>query len=443
MDQGTPDEHPPTPEPPEIPTLEAPRDGVPEVIDTAAGVLAAAEALAAGTGPVAVDTERASGYRYFPRAYLIQLRREGAGTVLLDPVAVADSLAPVDVGESLAPLADAINPLEWVLHAASSDLPSLHEVGLRPARLFDTELGARLAGFERTSLAVVVERQLGLHLRKGHGADDWSVRPLPAQWLNYAALDVELLVPLADSVREVLREQGKLAWAEEEFEHVRTAPEPAPRAEPWRHLSHITDLKSPRQLAMAREIFGARDELARARDRAPSRVLPDSAIIAAVQADPKSVGELTTLPVFRGPRQRKQAKRWFAALAAARALPDTALPPRTVHDPDAVPAANRWSRLNPIAAARLAAVREALTDISEREQIPVENLATPSLVREVVWRVDPTELDAGALLATVADRLRGGGARSWQVSLVAPVVAEALSTASAPPKLPTSNTGVR
>ncbi len=74
-----------------------PREGVPAVITTEAALLAYADRLAAGTGPLALDAERASGYRYSQRAYLVQMRREGAGTALIDPIAVPD-LAPVQRG---------------------------------------------------------------------------------------------------------------------------------------------------------------------------------------------------------------------------------------------------------------------------------------------------------------------------------------------------------
>ena len=78
----------------------------------------------------------------------------------------------------------------------------------RPA-LYDTELAGRLAGFDRVNLAAMVQRLLGLGLAKGHGAADWSKRPLPDAWLNYAALDVEVLVELRDAIAGVLAEQHK------------------------------------------------------------------------------------------------------------------------------------------------------------------------------------------------------------------------------------------
>ncbi|AHI00171.1 ribonuclease D [Kutzneria viridogrisea] len=376
----------------------------------------AAAALSGGTGPVAVDTERASGYRYSQRAYLVQLRREGAGTVLVDPVALSGRIDP---------LAEALEGTEWVLHAASQDLPCLAELGLRPTVLFDTELAGRLAGFDRVALGAMVERLLGYRLEKGHGAADWSRRPLPEDWLTYAALDVELLVPLRDVLERELTAQGKLDWALQEFEAVRTAPLSKPRAEPWRRTSGIHRLRNPRQLAAVRALWEARDGLARQRDIAPGRVLPDSAIIDAAVNDPATEPELLALPVFRGRSQRRSARVWSEALAAARELTRKELP--EVSPPhDGPPPPNRWSDRDPDAAARLAAVRAALTGIADRLRMPVENLLLPDLVRRTCWE-PPADLG----VASVTEVLRAGNARPWQVELAAGPLSEALRTTAA------------
>ncbi len=370
----------------------------------------ASDALAVGHGPVAVDTERASGYRYSQRAYLVQVRREGAGTVLVDPVALNDRIDP---------FIDALSDTEWVLHAASQDLPCLAELGLRPRRLFDTELAGRLAGFERVALGTLVELLLGYRLEKGHGAADWSRRPLPQDWLDYAALDVELLVPLRNVLEHELASQGKLEWALEEFEALRVAPPPPPRAEPWRRTSGIHRVRTPRGLAAVRSIWETRDSLARQRDIAPGRVLPDSSIVQAAIAAPDDEVGLLQLPVFRGRSQRRIADTWVRALREAARLPKSELPdPSPPHD--GPPPPNRWADRDPAAAARLSAVRASLATIAEENRLPIENLLQPDLVRRTCWR-PPELLSAGS----VADALRAGGAREWQISLTV----DALSTA--------------
>ena len=175
---------------PDLVPLTHPRDGVPDVVVDERTLMRAAEAIGSGTGPVGIDAERASGYRYGQRAYLVQIRREGSGSWLIDPIACPD----------LSPVGEAIGDAEWILHAATQDLPCLAEVGLHPQSLFDTELGGRLAGLPRVGLGAMVEHYLGLQLAKEHSAVDWSVRPLPEPWLRYAALDVEVLVDLRDAV---------------------------------------------------------------------------------------------------------------------------------------------------------------------------------------------------------------------------------------------------
>jgi ribonuclease D len=360
---------------------------------------------------VAVDAERASGYRYGQRAYLVQLRRAGSGTGLIDPVPLPD----------LSVVQAAIADAEWVLHAANQDLPCLAEIGLVPSRLFDTELAARLAGLPRVGLGAVVESLLGFSLQKGHSAADWSTRPLPEDWLVYAALDVEVLVDLRDALAAILDEQGKTEWARQEFEAILAAGPPAPKADPWRRTSGMHGLRQRRQLGMLRSLWQARDELARRRDIAPGRVLPDAAMVSAVQADPRTEGALLELPVFRGRANRKLVSTWFGALVRGRELPDTELPPHS-RPGEGPPPVNRWADRDPAAAARLKAARASLTRVSEEWSVPVENLLSPDLMRRLMWS-PPSPADADA----VASVLRAGGAREWQVELTRDLLTAAIA----------------
>ncbi|MDV3125033.1 ribonuclease D [Mycobacterium sp. 21AC1] len=408
-------ELPEAPEPEATPLL-APADGVPELSVTSNEIASAAALLARGSGPFAIDAERASGFRYSNRAYLVQIRRAGAGTALIDPVNHGGS--PID---TLAPVAETLGTGEWVLHAADQDLPCLSEIGLRPEKLYDTELAGRLAGFERVNLAAMVQRLLGLQLMKGHGAADWSKRPLPADWLNYAALDVEVLLELRDSIAEVLEEQGKTEWAAQEFEHLRTYVAAPTRRDRWRRTSGIHKVRSPQALAAVRELWTTRDQIARSRDIAPGRILPDSAIISAATADPKSVTELTALPIFGGSRQRRSAQVWFEALQRARENPD---PPQSADAANGPPPAARWARRKPEAAARLEAARAGLTEVAARISVPSENLVTPEVVRRLCWDWQPVP-DVGS---AVEEFLVQAEVRPWQRELTVPVLTAALAT---------------
>src|SRR4051794_4491453 len=342
-----------TAEPDATPLL-APRDGVPQLSVSPTEIARAAELLTSGHGPFAVDAERASGFRYSSRAYLVQIRRAGAGTVLIDPVNHGS-----DPVATLAPVAEGLASDEWVLHAADQDLPCLAEIGIAPPKLYDTELAGRLAGYDRGNPAAMGQRLLGLQLMKGHGAADWSKRPLPDNWLNYAALDVEVLLELRDAIADVLQEQGKTNWAAQEFEFVRTFEATPTRRDRWRRTSGIHKVRNPRALAAVRELWQTRDQIARRRDIAPGRILPDSAIINAATVNPDTVEKLTALPVFGGNRQPRSAHVWLDARARGR----TAAPPQVQEPLNGPPPASRWARRKPEAAVRLDAARAGLSQL--------------------------------------------------------------------------------
>jgi ribonuclease D len=391
--------------------LTAPRDGTPRPVETTAELADVVARMSAGSGPVAVDAERASGYRYTQRAYLVQLRRAGAGTTLIDPLPL-DDLHELD-----AALADT----EWVLHAASQDLACLAELGMKPRRLFDTELAARLAGFERVGLAALTEQLLGFTLEKHHSAADWSTRPLPESWLTYAALDVELLTDLRDHLAAELDRQGKAEWAAEEFAALVASADRPPRLrpDPWRRTSGIHRVRGARAQSRVRALWYARDAVAARRDSAPGRVLPDSAIIAAAEADPKEERSLLALPGFGGRSVRRLVRIWLDALDEARALADEDLPVN--QSMDGPPPPHRWAERDPVAAARLARCRQVVIGTAQAHTLPPENLISPDYIRRLAW-TPPDEITA----QTVAATLRGFGARAWQVGLLADGLAAVL-----------------
>lgn len=387
-----------------LPLLDEPKDGVPFVIDTPAGLERAARALAAGTGPAGVDAERASGFRYGQRAFLVQIRREGAGTWLIDPEPFGD----------LRSINDALSGVEWILHAASQDLPCLSELGMWPDKLFDTELAARLAGFPRVGLAAVIERLLGFTLAKEHSAADWSQRPLPEPWLRYAALDVEVLVELRDRLVEVLEQDGKLRIAEEEFEYIRSSPPAPPKTDPWRRTSGVHQVRDRRQLAAVRELWQERESLAQKRDVAPGRLIPDAAIVAAAKAMPQTVPQLLAVNGFHGRAAQREAPRWLRCIALARAsrdLPELQLPT------NAPPPPRVWPEKDPAAAARLQTAKPRVAAVADKLNMPVENLLTPDYLRRLAWR-PPTPTDLDTISAALADL----GARPWQIEHVAAVI---------------------
>ncbi len=392
------------------PLLE-PREGLPPLVESPAALQAAIDALASGTGPVAVDAERASGFRYGHRAFLVQLRRHDAGTVLIDPVVCTD----------LSGLDSALADTEAVLHAASQDLPCLAELGYRPRQLFDTEVAGRLLGYPRVGLATLVETILGLGLEKSHSAADWSTRPLPEEWLRYAALDVEVLVELRDVLARQLAEQGKLEWARQEFAALLAAAPPPARTDPWRRTSGIHRVRSRRGLAVVRELWLERDSIARRRDLSPTKVLTDAAIVEAARAMPSGLDELSSIAGFSGRAARRHLPEWLRAVGRARAQPDRALPTASAPPGDGPPPAHRWHDRDPEAAKRLTAVRAVVAALADSHNLPAENLLQPDAVRRLSWQ-PPAELTS----ESVASDLASYGARPWQLELTSVPIARAL-----------------
>ncbi|GAB3599318.1 ribonuclease D [Microbacterium tumbae] len=381
------------------------------VIDDREEFERACASLAAGVGPVAVDVERASGFRYSQRAYLVQVFRREAGVFLFDPPAIGDFAA----------LQEAIGDQEWVFHAASQDLPSLRELQLEPASIFDTELASRLLGHERVGLAAVVEDALGITLKKEHSAADWSTRPLPAAWLEYAALDVLHLIDVREILVAELEEQGKTEFAEEEFAATLTRmPKPA-RTEPWRRLGGLHQVRGARNLAVARALWQSREEYAQQQDISPGRLVPDRSLVAAVLAAPTSKQALAAITAFNGRASRTQLDRWWSAIEAGRAETDL---PRERVPSDALPPPRAWADRNPEADARLKAARPVVEAVAAELGMPTENLLTPDHLRRVAWE------PPGATADAIAGALEALGARPWQIAQTAQRIADAFVEAA-------------
>jgi ribonuclease D len=407
--------------------LTEPADGVPPVVTTPVELASTIAALQAGSGPVAVDAERAHGFRYSQRAYLIQLRRSGSGTHLIDPIALSPATQDGASGghaADLSPLGTAIREAEWVIHAANQDLNCLFEVGLVPETLFDTELAARLLGFPRVALGTMVEELLGVRLLKEHSAADWSTRPLPREWLTYAALDVELLLELRDILHTMLADAGKADWARQEFAAlVATAGvHPEPRPDPWRRTSGIHRVRTRRGLGYVAALWYARDAIAARLDRAPGKILADVAISElAAHPSPGRAG-MRQIPGFSRRQARRFEADWLAAIESVSRMGESELPAMHVFS-EGPPQARLWPSRDPVAAARLGAVRVALQAIADTHALPVENLLTPEHVRRLTWR-PPEPVTEEAVDAALA----GYGARLWQRQLTVPALTPLLVT---------------
>lgn len=411
--------------------LKVPAGGTPPVIESSATFKRAIDALSKGSGPIAIDAERASGFRYSARAYLIQINRRGSGIHLLDPIALHDD-----------PLIETLNAIiqseESIIHASTQDLACLREFGIFPAKLFDTELGARIAGCERVGLSSLCETLLGISLAKEHSAVDWSIRPLRSEWLDYAALDVAVLIDLRDKVEAALRDSNKLAWAEEEFAASLKAELLKPRPEPWRRTSGMHQIRSRFELAIIRSLWQARDEIAKNIDLAPGRLLNDAVIIELARNKPKKREEFLELPIIkmriRNEIQISYIDRWLSVLNEAYRIPEENWPEMRARG-DSLPAPRIWREKFPIANAQLQHVRRNLTEISEKYSIPQENLLSPEILKRVIFNSGKEEVMSysESQVSEIRSKLRELGARNWQVDIVADAIARAKSESLPPP----------
>lgn len=402
-----------------VPLLQ-PAAGTPPVIDTESAFEAALKELTQGHGPFAVDAERASGFRYSARAYLIQIKRNDGGLHLIDPI-------PFGPGHHLFnQLNDLLNSDEVILHASTQDLPCLRELGIDPRLLFDTELAGRIAGLPRVGLGPLLESLMGVSLAKEHSAADWSARPLPQEWLTYAALDVELLIELRDRMYEILKQANKLDWALEEFAAIVKAPPAPPRVDPWRRTSGMHKIKKRDQLAIIKALWIARDAVAAQQDIAAGKLLNDSAIVELAIAAPKTKKEFEKALRPLGVRARwlENVQLWLDSIAAAVVLPEDQWPQMRTNA-DTLPPIKLWRDKFPDKYAPLSHARAAIDLIAQENNIPVENLVTPEHVRRICWK-PPAGSTHTLSPSLVEEALALLGARQWQIDLVAPALAAAL-----------------
>ena len=402
-----------------VPLLQ-PSAGTPDIIDTEEAFEQALAQLAQGSGPFAVDAERASGFRYSARAYLIQIKRTDGGLHLIDPI-------PFGPGHKLfIDLNNLLNTDEVILHASTQDLPCLRELGINPVKLFDTELAGRIAGLPRVGLGPLLESLMGVLLAKEHSAADWSARPLPKEWLTYAALDVELLVELRNHMYKILEDAKKLPWALEEFASILKAPPAPPRVDPWRRTSGMHKIKRRDQLAVIKSLWIARDEIASQQDIAAGKLLNDSAIVELAIAVPttKKEFEKCLRPLGLRARWMENFQLWLDSIASAVALPEDQWPSMRTNA-DTLPPIKLWRDKFPEKFAPLSHARAAIELIAEENQIPVENLITPEHVRRVCWK-PPVGATSTLSVSLVESALSELGARQWQIDLVAPSLAAAL-----------------
>jgi ribonuclease D len=276
----------------------------------------------------AIDTEFHREKTYYPRLALVQLAWPG-DLVLIDPLAVDP--------RSFARLFD--SPALAVAHAAQQDLDVLtHAVAAIPRRLFDTQVAAGFVGYGTPSLVSLLQGELGITPAKGDRLTDWLRRPLTAAQQSYAAADVASLLELHDRLVGQLTELGRVAWAEDACEELRTRPTGA--TDPMAAWSKLKDARSLRSKAraVAQSVAAWREREAAANDTPIRQVLPDLAILGIAQRQPTTVEELAQA---RGVDERHRRGRIGREIVAAVEAGKTAEPPPV---PDAADELDRSKR---------------------------------------------------------------------------------------------------
>jgi ribonuclease D len=249
---------------------------------------------------------------------------------------------------------------------------------------------------------------------------------LPEGWLNYAALDVDVLHELADAVGALLKEQGKTSWAQEEFNSLLSFRPRPQRPDRWRSITGLSKVQDRLSLEIARRLWLAREELAQKMDVSPGRLIPDSSILVAATEKPKTRPELASMKTFSGRASRSYLDHWWEAVQSAHKA--TELPSLKPEKTDALPNHRNWINKFPEADRRLKLSKAALIEISQQQQVPLENLLTPEILRQVSF-TPPPEITT----ERVSEKLVELGARSWQSQLTSAVITEAFNLAAKSP----------
>ncbi|OKL50093.1 hypothetical protein BM477_03385 [Boudabousia marimammalium] len=387
-----------------------PQGGVPDPVDTEEAFSEMISALEADPGPVAVDAERSSGFRYGQPTVLVQFKTASGRIFLVDTLAISD----------LSPAQAALSNRIWILHDADQDLRGIAELGLQADLLFDTEVAARLCGMRRFGLAAVCEQLLGVTLEKEHQAADWSVRPIPRDWLRYAALDVDLLHPLYEILSSKLKELGRLEWAEQNFAAIMELAPRQKKPDQWRKGA-AGKLTTPRQFATLRELWLTREEIAEEIDMSPSRLLNTSAMISVAAHPPRTRRELNKNSAFRSPRARQFEDEWMDALDRAKWMDEDDLPPvRRSTDPSYFPCYATSSYLRHRSSSISEVLKERVHKLAKKLDLEPMLIAPTAITKHLGWLLADFEC-ADDDVANVEAELEELGCRQWQIDLIEPL----------------------
>ena len=386
----------------------------PLYLDTADQV-ARFSASIAGARQVALDTEGASFHKFVDRVYLLQVSTREQSAVI-DPL-------PIGTPTGLGALVEDPN-VEIVFHDADYDVRLLQQdYGWRIRNIFDTRVAAQLLGFKAFGLAALLDKYFGVTLDKKHQRADWSMRPLTADMLAYAAQDTMYLLELRDRLHDELERKGRMTWAREEFARLEgTRWEPEDASTGFMRIKGARDL-SRHELAIFRELVIWRDGLARQLDRSTFRVVGNEALFEATKVRPTDVKALLAIKAMPRGIGERHAGEILDAIRRGEAVPEADLPK--------FPRAPRWDK-DPDFDARVSALRTVRDAAAHRLELDPGVLCSRERL-EAIARKAPT---------TVAELDEMPELRKWQVAELGEAAVKALGglkSAHRPPAGPSGN----
>ncbi len=371
-----------------------------QYLDTAEAVERFLEQLS-GARAIALDTEGASFHRFIDRIYLLQLSTDTHDAVI-DPLPIG---TPARLGALLEDRA-----IEVILHDADYDLRLLHkDYGWRVTHLFDTRVAAQLLGIRAFGLAALLEQFFGLKLDKKHQRADWSMRPLTADMLDYAAQDTRHLLGLRDKLRDALMQKGRLHWAEEEFQRAEGTKWDVEEPDTsFLRLKGARDL-TRRELARLRELVRWRDGIASELDRATFRVAGNEVLFDLVRMAPTTRDGLFGVKGFPRGMSDSRAAEALQAIARGNAVPEAELP--------RFAKATRWDR-DPDFDDRVARLKTVRDEMAAKLDLDPGVLCSRDRM-EAVARRNPRMRDEMAEVTEL---------RRWQVEALGEAFVQALAS---------------
>ena len=278
---------------------------------------------------VGLDTEFMRESTYFPQLCLVQIAT-AREIFCVDPLGNFEgnfegNFDPADFWKAL------IQP-SWIVHSGRQDVEVLFLAsGVMPDRIFDTQIAAALLGHApQLGYGALVSELFGVELAKTHTRADWSRRPLPEEFLQYAAEDVQYLLPAQDLLAVRLSSEGRLQWAEEDSMDLldRTLYAPDPEAA-------VQRLKAARYLRgrarkAAQKLAAWREQEALRLDRPRQWILKDTALVELALTSPEEEAGLARTTDLPSKMIRRAGGDLLAILAEARSdenSPDDYEPP--------------------------------------------------------------------------------------------------------------------